>query len=95
MSFAAAQTKGSGILWWYNKSTETILLVKNITKIYAYEESNDRTILEFYTIGLKHPTKLKIPRTEKKALIDFLISEQNLIKPKSLTKGILSAAGLV
>lgn len=96
MSFAASQTKGSWLLWFNKDSTETIVLVKHITKIHTYSELDGTTILEIYTIGMKKcPTKLKIARTEKKALIDFLISEQNLVKPKSVTGSILAAACLI
>jgi hypothetical protein len=95
MSIAASQTKGSGILWFRQGTSETIVIVKHITKFYAYDEYDGTTILEIYTIGSKHPAKLKIARTEKNALIGFLISEQNLVKPKSNTTKILSAAALV
>jgi hypothetical protein len=94
MTFAASQTKGSGILRFRQGTSETIVLVKHITKICTFTEHNS-TSVEIHTVGLKYPTNFKIASTEKKGLIDFLISEQNLIKAKSLTKRILSAAGLI
>ena len=97
MSFMSKQTKGSGILTCWNGSLRTIVIVKHITKI-KFEPSSsypENSNLLIYTLESKYSTSVIIHKTEEKALIDFLISEQNLVKPKSNTTKILTAAGLV
>lgn len=97
MSFMSKQTKGSGILSCWNGSMKTIVIVKHITKI-KFEPSSsypENSNLHIYTSESKYSTSVIIAKTEEKALLYFISSEQNLVKPKSVTDSILAAAGLI
>ncbi len=88
------QTKGSGILTFMEGSARTIVIVKHITKI-KVETVYITTTAYIYTIEGRDPIYFNIDKTEEKALTDFIITEQNPVKAKSVTGGILAAAGLV
>lgn len=92
------QVKGSGLLTgegptesheWENK---TVLLIKHITSI-SKDESD--IVLSINTVdGKEHSFKL-CKKADEKAVIEFISTEQNLVKPKSVTDSILAAAGLI
>lgn len=97
MSFVSKQTKGSGILTFIEGGIRTIVIVKHITKInYAPSSScSDYHVVYIYTIAERQPIYFNIAKTEEKALTDFIITEQNPVKAKSVTGTILAAAGFV
>ena len=91
------QTKGSGILTFAEGSGRTIVIVKHITKM-RFEPDSAYPGYHFvyiYTNESKYTATIGIAKSDERALIDFISSEQNLVKPKSNTTKILSAAGLV
>ena len=88
------QTKGSGILTYTEGVTTTNIIVKHITKI-KFETVLNTTTAYIYTLETKHPSNFKIAKSDEQALIDFIRSEQNLVKPKSVTGSILAAACLI
>jgi hypothetical protein len=97
MSFVSKQTKGSGILTFMEGKNQIIVIIKHITKIKFEPDSvySGYSYVRIYTLESKYSTDFKIAKSDEQALIDFIRSEQNLVKPTSNTTKILTAAGLV
>jgi hypothetical protein len=93
------QVKGSGLLtgegpteFAHELDNKTILLIKHITSI---RKSKSDMALTINTVDGKEHGFALYKKADEKAVIDFISSEQNLVKPKSVTGTILAAAGLV